>query len=436
MRSIEITKWIKDNKTKDIKWKDFTDQVNEKFGCDLNVNSVRARYNSDAKGEGKMTDKKPKESETTYNADGSRELLRILSLTDAQKESPETIMSELGYNSDNWDLINLTINVWQQNSTEQGKTNLYQVKAKLKPTANVLTKEDLIEINKRIIEANVKPLKLTPIKQDREQDNDKLLVLSIADFHFGSYANKIDSGYDYNLEIQRTMFRNLIEEVIDKQGLIKAGELLYVIGNDLINFDGTNQTTTKGTIIENCSNFNETYETVLMEEITALKTLREYFNKINVIVCEGNHDRTLSQTIYLNLKTLFENDNSFNFSEDRKKTQAFKWGLTSLYFDHGDKNYKRLVQQLSNIFPEIYGSTQYRHCLLHHLHSKEQNLELNGIMTHRLPSLKPTDKYEFTNAFISEAKQELFIFDKNTGLDNTLTINAKTLLKKKRSDLK
>ena len=124
--------------------------------------------------------------------------------------------------------------------------------------------------------------------------------------------------------------------------LIKAGELLYVIGNDLINFDGTNQTTTKGTIIENCSNFNETYETVLMEEIKALKTLREYFNKINVIVCEGNHDRTLSQTIYLNLKTLFENDNSFNFSEDRKKTQAFKWGTYITILRSRGQNYKRL----------------------------------------------------------------------------------------------
>ena len=432
--SLEITSFIKENKG-DKTWQELTDLVNETFGTDLKKDAVRGRHRRELKSDSgfNLTPQNLNAESEEYKSNGDVILNKNVYFQAGVTKTPDLILEKLGYDANEFELCEWRFGTWEvamkDIDGEPTKTECCTIRAKVKPLVNI-TEKDLLEINKEIITKNVKPLKLDPIKQDNEYDLDKLMVLSIADLHFGSYANKIDSGYDYNLDIQKNMFKNLIQEVINKQGLVQASELLYVVGNDLINFDSGNQTTAKGTVIENCSNFKETYAVVLEEEVRALKTLRQYFDKINVLMCEGNHDKTLNYTLYLNLMTLFSEDEVFNFSEDFRKTQAFKWGNTSLFLDHGDGNYKRLVQQLSNIFPEIYGGTKYRHCLLHHLHSKETNFELNGIEAHRLSSLKPTDKYEFNNAFIGDPKQEIFIFDKETGLDTTMTINGNKLIKR------
>ena len=131
--SNEITKWINENKTNETTWREFTNDVNAKFGTSLSKEAVRKRFSGEPSQTFKEKASNNGKEYETYNNDGSRELLRILSLTDDQKESPETVMKELGYDPNNWDLMSLTLNTWQQNSVENGKTNLYQVKAKLKP---------------------------------------------------------------------------------------------------------------------------------------------------------------------------------------------------------------------------------------------------------------------------------------------------------------
>ena len=50
MNSRELTQWIKQNKTNDISWNDFTDLVNKTFGCTLTKEGVRKRYRMEVKG--------------------------------------------------------------------------------------------------------------------------------------------------------------------------------------------------------------------------------------------------------------------------------------------------------------------------------------------------------------------------------------------------
>jgi hypothetical protein len=167
----------------------------------------------------------------------------------------------------------------------------------------------------------------------------------------------------------------------------------------------------------------EVYKVALELQIMALKTLREHFNNVVVLLEEGNHDRLTDYTLFLSLENMFRDDPVIKFEGNYRRTQVYKFGKTCLFFNHGDVNYKRFMQTLSAEFPREYGTSVYRYALLSHLHSEQSIIESNGITMYRLSSVYPENDWAHSNSYIgSQKKQQIFEFDKNYGMTGVIHI--------------
>lgn len=414
---IEIGRKVKN---KEMTWKQAAQLYSKQTGDTINGEQFRGRYR---RYETEPIVSEQVVHENTYNevhnADGTIDIVKTLVFDKDTIKTPEDILNLFGYDIDCWEVKEWSIGKWETFVKGEGLQEQSTIRAKLKPKEVVLSKRDIIDITKEVISKDIKPIKLPKQKKITTLDDTKLDILSIADLHLGRVCEKIETGTEYNLDIACDKFNGIIDELLSLQSQRHCGELLYTIGNDLFNVDNANYTTTKGTQMQNSASYKEMYKRGLELQINALKRMRECFNRINVLLVQGNHDEVLDYTLYLALQQIFKDDDVIQFSTDYKKTQCFVFGNNSIYFDHGDTNYKRLMQTLPSMFYKEYGSTENRYALLHHLHSQQAIDELTGITAYRLSTLAPTDNYEYKNKFGSvNGSQALFELDKESGLSN------------------
>ena len=146
--------------------------------------------------------------------------------------------------------------------------------------------------------------------------------------------------------------------------------------------------------------------------------LREFFNDVDVKIVAGNHSRAMEFMMYMALKCYFKDDDKVHFSEDYKDTQSYVFGDTSLFFNHGDANQKRLIGSIPAEFYKEYGSTKNRYLFLGHLHKLEQINSENGITVHRVPAICEDDLWHYQNRFGlgNTPSHEIMVFDKHNGM--------------------
>lgn len=411
-----------------ITWRELAIMCNNKFGTCLTSDAVRKRYKSKDESVNPLEIGKEVERvdefETHYK-DGCIEIQKKLTFAKDQIKTPEVILQAFGYDPNVWDLVEWRFGKWEVAIKDEKENRVCTtIRAKIKPKAKTnLTTEETLEVVKSILGDEIKPLQVPIKKSDSSLNNDKLMVLNIADLHLGAYNSSIDSGFDYNLEIATRIFKQIIEKTILEQQNSKSGTIVYTIGNDFINFDTFSGTTTKGTPQQNAGVMKEVYKVALELQIMALKTLREHFNNVVVLLEEGNHDRLTDYTLFLSLENMFRDDPVIKFEGNYRRTQVYKFGKTCLFFNHGDVNYKRFMQTLSAEFPREYGTSVYRYALLSHLHSEQSIIESNGITMYRLSSVYPENDWAHSNSYIgSQKKQQIFEFDKNYGMTGVIHI--------------
>lgn len=415
-------------------WEQATEEYNRVNGTNLTKEALRCRYKYLHDPYVPVKKEKASNEYTTEFEDGTLESRKIVEYNKEIFGDKQKLLSYLGYNPNEWQFVYVSTSLWEQHTKEQNTKQMYAVKFKVKPVVKEqLEVTEYLDIIKEVLSENIEPLKLEKITKELDLDKNRMLILSIADLHLGRYCSEISTGYNYDLKIAEEEFNNIIKNTIEIQKHKRVGELLYTIGNDFFNSDNINYTTSKGTVLNNnIGTYKEMYRMGLEMQIRALKSLRKEFEKVNVYLVEGNHDRILSYTLYLALENIFKDDNTIKFGGDYKKTQAVQFGKSAIFLDHGDSNFDRTIRTLPTLFPKVYGNTINRIALLHHLHSEKATNEDVGITAYRLPSIVPTDEYEDVGKFIKvNGRQQLFEVSKDNGVESINYIYTKSLRRKR-----
>ena len=223
-----------------------------------------------------------------------------------------------------------------------------------------------------------------------------------------------------------------MEEILKQQEIEKCSECLLTIGNDFFNSDTVNATTTKGTPQTNDLRWKKMFLIGLEMYKTALITLREKFNKVNVRLCSGNHDKMASFYLYMALSQFFIEDNIIEFSDNYKDVQCFIWGKNLIAFTHGDSNLKRLMKSIPIEFYKEWGQTVFRELHLGHLHKEVVVDDESGMITRRIGSPTATDQWHYEERFLGATqKAQTFVWDKEKGLLNIKYINFESKKKQK-----
>ena len=395
-------------------WKEASKIFNENTGESINSEALRSRYK-------RFRDKE----ETTYN-NGILEITKTVIFDENTSKNPSDILKMFGY-GDEWEIISWTFGKWETAIKGEGLKEQTTFRAKIKPRIKIITKEENEEIVKKVV-SNIKPIKQIKPITEIKVNNSKLMMLTIADLHLGRYCNKMDTGINYNIEIAKKYFNYIINELINWQEMVKAGYLLYTIGNDFFNCDNVNGTTTKGTQLMNSCSYREMYKEGLELQINAINKILSLcgFEKIIVQLVQGNHDEMLDYTLYLTLKKIYENNEKVIFGEDYMPIQKYEFGNNLIIQQHGDINPNQLINRIPVIYGKEWSKHSNRYFITNHKHSGKKEETINSINWIQQNTIIPTDTYEYKLGFISEPKdQNIYVFDKTNGLEYTKILKLK-----------
>jgi len=341
--------------------------------------------------------------------------------------TPEELIKELKIDTHVWELDRFR-------AKDLGD-NEFQISAFFKKKKYIL---DILDEIKDMKDLAAKGLKRKILKIERPDGvSGNMLEINISDHHFGKLAWPKETGHKpYDVQIAQAMFQRALNTLIERSRGYKFDQVLFVVGNDLLNSDNVENTTTKGTIVTTDIRYHKTYRTVrytLIESIEKLKKIAP----VTVMVVSGNHDQLAAWHMGDSLESWYRNDEDVTVENDPKYRKYFQFGKVALGFTHGDKgsDYPMLmateqpVMWASSKFREIH--TGHRHC--------DKVTEDHGVKVRILPALCPADDWHSENGYVGNMRQaEAFIWNKDQGLIATVIYNddAFDQLKTKREIVK
>lgn len=350
---------------------------------------------------------------TELNADGSQSSDKLLAMSEEQSKDVNFLLEAHGYDKQVWEITSARNNIWNSYSKKDGIMTLYSSKITVKPVSEYIWNEKDIRELFKCLQNEVSSRK--PIVPLQYQDNGQTLVLPIADFHYGLLSDVYSTGNEYNLEIAEVIFNTIIEDVISRVSNRKFQKVLFIIGNDFINFDNIGGTTTKGTQQDNSGLWFTVVKKaapLIVSGIDRLATIAP----VDVLYVPSNHDLHTMFGIMQTLLAHYRNDKKVHIDDSPLSRKYYKCGNTLLGLSH-DLKVKDGLKIMTSEAKDKWSSCEHMIWLLAHLHqqmiySKEGHLE-----TFRLPTASGWSRWSNSMGYIqSEKKNKAFIIADDYGI--------------------
>lgn len=405
---------------KEITWQGLADEVNKKFGTNLNNESCRKRYRSNSTRDFDKVDtgsreRNDEEFEEHYS-NGNMLVQRKIWFDETEQKTPEVILKKFGYDPKDWELVKWRIGYHEVAIKEEENNRVcYNVRCEMKPRIkSFATPEECVEYLQELLKKEIKPLSFEKKQKDKSLDKNRMFLLPPVELHLGKFSDSLSTGFEYSSKIAVDRYREITRNIIEQQEIMKCGTLVIGVGNDFFNSDNTMNTTTRGTPQFNDVSWKRLFTLGTELMIEQIITLKDYFNDIKVILNGSNHDTMSSFHLYYALEQTFRNDNQVKFSDDYTDMECLTFGRNGIWFHHGDCNLTRLIESIPVLYPKEYAETQNRILLMGHLHSSQDLKEQCGIKPIRLSSPCEVDEWHFKEKFVGSIPcQETFVFDKN-----------------------
>jgi len=310
--------------------------------------------------------------------------------------------------TDKWEIVKYGQSYWS------GK---YQIELQLEPKK--INESEVLEKLVNNYKSDWKPLQDKDLKINGSWEEPSLVVINLNDLHF----DKLDldnSTIDKRIEDYKKVLLNLIFKAY---ACSQVDEIVFVLGNDMFNTDNIQNNTTAGTPQSvNCT-WDVAYEKVFDAMVKSISTLKQFCNKLNIILVQGNHDRTKSYYLAHALETYFKNDTSIVFDRTSAMKKVFIYGETFLGFNHGNNVNDKLPLAFSTEFYKEWGQCKYHDILISDKHHNNEKIfksnqtqnEFQGVKVRILPSLSGTDKWHNDNLYRSRQSGICLVYDKTRG---------------------
>jgi len=289
---------------------------------------------------------------------------------------------------------------------------------------SIVTKEDL-EVNEGEILDSITDLIEThspyypEIKRDKNANH--LLVINPADIHIGKYANGMETGSGYDVEIACMRVLEGLEGLIYKAEGFDVERVLFCVGNDILHIDNVYNTTTKGTRQDVDGKWWEHFEIALALYVKCVEILREVA-PVDIIHSMSNHDYQSGFHLAHALKSWFRNEKEVSFDIGVAHRKYYQYGENLIGLEHGDgAKMDKLPLLMAQERPKMWSDTKYRYWYLHHLHHKVKHKWLDakdfiGVTVEYMRSPSGTDSWHSRKGFCGVPKAvEGFLHEKTSG---------------------
>jgi len=251
--------------------------------------------------------------------------------------------------------------------------------------------------------------------------NNHLLVINPADIHIGKYANHLETGDGYNVEIACERVLEGLQGLIDKSKGFEVDRVLFCIGNDILHIDNVYNTTTAGTNQDVDGKWWEHFEIALALYVKCVEILRE-IAPVDVIHSMSNHDYQSGFHLAHALKSWFRNDNEVTFDISVAHRKYYQYGKNLIGLEHGDgAKMANLPLTMAQERPLLWSETTHRYWYLHHLHHKVKHKWLDakdfiGVTVEYMRSPSGTDSWHSRKGYVGVPRAvEGFLHEKSSG---------------------
>lgn len=318
-----------------------------------------------------------------------------------------------------WEIEKFVCNKWEVGAKdEEGELQiqpLFQVKAFLKKKENIASALREIEELKELAKTHSL---IDPPFVIREQSLSGLMLeVNFPDAHLGKLAWGVETGHaNYDVKIAEKVYWTALESILQRTKSYKFDNILYVIGNDILNSDDIEGRTTSGTYVSSDARYHKTFAAVRSLMVKSIERLRQ-IAPVKVLIVSGNHDQLSCWHLGDSLECFFHNYDDVEIDNLPRQRKYHEFGNVGLMFTHGHKgkrtDYPALMAAEQ---PQMWGRTKYRECHTGHLHMTKTD-EQHGFRTRILPSLTAPDDWLSTNGFVGNLRNaEGYIWSKQEGL--------------------
>jgi hypothetical protein len=338
--------------------------------------------------------------------------------------------------TDTWEVERWIANKWEMGSVDKAKqphtTELYQVKAFLKRKVVLIDARN--EIKDLLKQAKQERAGVAhPFPTAEPQATGLMLEVSIPDLHAGKLAWHRETGWEnYDTKIAEQVFDLALAALIQRTSQHQFERVLFVVGNDLLNSDNANNTTTKGTPQDTDVRFHKTFAVVRRMVVRAAERLR-MIAPVDVVMVPGNHDTLAVWHLGDSLECYFHTYPDVNIDNSPTARKYYQFGKVMLLLTHGDDG--RLPDYplvMATEQPEMFGETLHREAHTGHRH-KVQVDEYHGVKVRILPALCAPDAWHSKKTFVGNARAaEAFVWHRDEGLVSTAIYSVPAESRKKK----
>lgn len=317
-----------------------------------------------------------------------------------------------------WEVERFICNKWEmaarlgaEKDERIAVTPLFQVKATFRKKVEIVDAREEIEELKALAAVD-----RVPVVVKHKPHGGHMLEVNIPDPHFGKLAWAAETGSNYDTKIASDLFRKAVSVLLSRVSAYEFEEVLFVVGNDLLNSDDIEGQTTKGTKVSTDGRYQKTFGVVRNIIIETIERLR-LIAKVKVVMIPGNHDALSVWHLGDSLECYFHKYKDVEIDNSPKSRKYYRFGSVMLMFTHGDKG-KRTDYPLlmATEQAEMFGQTKFREAHTGHRHMTKLD-EQHGVRIRVLPALCPADDWHFENGFTGNMRNaEAYIWNKDEGL--------------------
>jgi hypothetical protein len=262
---------------------------------------------------------------------------------------------------------------------------------------------------------NYKPTNISITKVDRTNSKDYVDVeISIADYHL---AKRCVDG-DNSPETRALRYYNVAQSLINKvEANYNINTVVLPISNDFFHTDNYQNQTTQGTPQDTIMEYHSEYELGFSVLVDTINMLRQHSSTVQVILVQGNHDRTKSFYLAHALDVYFKKDLDVEFIREHSTIKGITLGNTFIGWHHGNCKLEDLPLLFATHpqYSQAFGNAKYREVHTgdkHHYMAKE----VKGVRIQQMPSLSGTDRWHLDNNFVHSVRAALaLVYDYDLG---------------------
>ena len=250
-----------------------------------------------------------------------------------------------------------------------------------------------------------------------DRNNNRNIIdveLSLSDYHLAK--RYVDGDNDPAVRARR--FFNVAQNLIEKvRAIYDINKVIFPISNDFFHTDNYQNSTTNGTPQDIIVDYASEYELGFAILVDTIKMLKANSNHVEVILVQGNHDRTKSFYLAHALDIFFTNENSVSFTREHSVVKGTMVGETFIGYHHGNCKIDELPLLFAThpTYSQMFGRAKYREVHTgdkHHYMAKE----IKGVRIQQMPSLSGTDRWHKDNNFVHSVRAALaLVYDAKLG---------------------